>query len=170
VRRHGRNLTRLPQPAAPASVAMVHDTRFCEPSRGLFPMHLLYRFDEAGTYAVRLTAKNGPEVLYQSDWTDIQIEPFSERKREELLRSLEGKIGTTDVFFAIASLLSWPDEKALAVLLKAIPADTTRCRNYECLRLYFGKGALAGYDESLLRRQVPRERLLALCPPDGKCR
>jgi hypothetical protein len=170
VRRNGRNLTPLPQPAAPASVGIAHDTRFCEPSRGLFPLHLLYRFDEAGTYAVRLTARNGPEVLYQSDWTDVQIEPFSERKREELLRSLEAKIQTADVKFAIASLLSWPDEKALAVLLKAIPVNTTRCRNYECVRLFFGKAALAGFDESLLRGQVPRERLLVLCPPDGKCR
>ncbi len=170
VRLHGRSLTRMPQPPAPTTVAIVRDTRFCEPSNGIFPVHLLYRFDEAGMYAIRLTARNGPEVLYDSDWTDIQIEPFSERKREELLRSLEAKIGTREAIFAITSLLSWPDEKALAVLLKAIPADTARCRDDECLRVYFGKGALAGFDEGLLRRQVPRERLSALCPPDGKCR
>jgi hypothetical protein len=52
----------------------------------------LYRFEEPGTYAIRFTARKDGKILYQSDWTDIEIEPFSEEKREEWLRSLEAEL------------------------------------------------------------------------------
>lgn len=138
--------------------------------RGRLPLHLLYSFEEPGTYSVRFTATRNGEILYQSDWTDIEIEPFSEEKREEWLRSLEAKVSQKSVNDVVPSLLAWPDEKALAVLLKVIPADTSRCVNYDCVRLAFGKAALAGFDETLLRREIPPSRLIELCPPVGMCR
>ena len=64
----------------------------------------------------------------------------------------------------------WPDEKALAVLLKVIPANTTQCTNFDCIKLGFGRAALAWFDDALLRTQVSPERLLHLCPPEGKCK
>jgi len=41
------------------------------------PLHLKYRFDEPGTYQVRLSQYGGPRrvVLVQSDWTPIEIRP-----------------------------------------------------------------------------------------------
>ena len=104
--------------------------------------------------SVRFTARKNGEILYQSDWTDIEIEPFSEEKREEWLRSLEAKVNQRSVNDVVPSLLAWPDEKALAVLLKVIPADTSRCMNYDCVRLAFGRAALAGFDDALLRREI----------------
>ena len=70
----------------------------------------------------------------------------------------------------IPSLLAWPDGKALSVLLNVVPADTTQCVNYGCIRLAAGISALAWFDDALLRAQIPPDRLLQLCPPVGKCR
>ena len=109
-------------------------------------------------------------MIYETDWTDIEVEPFSEEKREQSLRVLEAKIHSSDVIFAISSLLAWPDERALTILLNAIPAETTRCRNDECARLGFGRSALAAFDDSLLRSHIAPGRLRALCPPEGNCR
>ena len=67
-------------------------------------------------------------------------------------------------------MLAWPDEKALAVLLKVIPSDAWGCMNWDCVRLAVGRAALAGFDETLLRREIPRERLIQLCPPSGQCK
>ncbi|MGD1095999.1 MAG: hypothetical protein ABSB35_28900 [Bryobacteraceae bacterium] len=64
----------------------------------------------------------------------------------------------------------WSAKKALAVLLKVIPADTSRCMNYDCVRLAFGRAALAGFDDALLRGEIPQARLLQLCPPGGTCK
>jgi hypothetical protein len=174
VRRNGRTLAPAsPARAQPPPDRAGDDTYSCESGR-LLPLHLLYRFDEPGTYSVRLTARKGSAVLYESDWTDIEIEPFSEAAREALLRSaqtrIEAGIPPSDVLRAMVSLLAWPDDKALALLLKAIPAVVTRCRNEECARLWFGKAALAAFDDVLLRARISRARLLELCPPDGTCR
>jgi len=174
VRRSGRSLAPMPQPSPPPNWAETSAERCDGPTvRSSLPLHLLYRFDEPGTYSVRLTAKKGDQFLYASEWTDILIEPFFEEKRNAWLESLESQIKMNSrsiVSDVIPSLLSWPDEKALAVLLKAIPANTTQCANFDCIKLFFGRAALSWFDDALLRRQVPPERLFRLCPPEGKCR
>ncbi|HEY1239733.1 MAG TPA: hypothetical protein VGF16_04210, partial [Bryobacteraceae bacterium] len=133
---------------------------------------LLYRFDQPGKYSVRFTVKKNGTVLYQSEWTDIEIEPFSQPKREEWLHSLEAKINEKSKNLAevVPSLLAWPDERALALLLRVIPADISQCTNYDCIRLAFGTAALAGFDDALLHRVIPADRLRQLCPPSGACR
>jgi hypothetical protein len=172
VRRNGRSLAPMPQPSSPPNWPGTSTERCDAPSgRSSLPLHLLYRFDEPATYSVRLTARNENQILYRSDWIDILIEPFSPEKRDAWLRSLEPEISSGGmVSYGIPSLLAWPDEKALAILLKAIPANTTRCRDFDCVRLFFGRAALSWFDDSLLRRQIPHERLLQLCPPEGNCR
>jgi hypothetical protein len=173
VRRNGKPLTPVPQPLPPANWAATSTEQCDGPNvRSSLPLHLLYRFDEPGTYSVRLMARKGDRVLYNSEWTDMAIEPFSEEKRDLWLQSLESPIkanSRSSVSDVIPSLLAWPDEKALAVLLKVIPANTTQCTNFDCVRLFFGRTALSWFDDALLRRQVPTERLLRLCPPEGKC-
>jgi hypothetical protein len=122
---------------------------------------------------VRFTAKDNGQILYRSEWTDIVVAPFSEEQREAWLRSLLSKTQMNSrsiVSDAIPSLLAWPDEKALGVLLKVIPANTTQCANFDCLKLVFGRAALAWFDDALLRTQVPPERLLRLCPSEGRCK
>ncbi len=172
VLRDDRALAPRPQPSLPPTWVVTGAKRpDCAAVRSSLPLHLLYRFDEPGTYSVRLTAKKEGEVLYRSEWTDILIGQPSEEKRDAWLDSLESKINSQDMLWdGIPSLLAWPDEKALAVLLKVIPADTTGCMNFGCLRLFTGRAALAWFDPALLRREIPPDRLMSLCPPDGDCR
>ncbi len=173
VRHNGRDLAPLPQPSPPDQ-AFGGSSDTCFPLlQGVLPLHLLYRFDEPGEYNIRLTARKGTEILYQSDWTPIRIDPFSERQRDEWLRSTEATVQANDVnavLDVVSSLLAWPDEKALAILLKLIPAETGACAGYGCTISMFSRTALAAFDPALLQREIPRERLRALCPPDGSCR
>ena len=171
VLRNGHPLAPIPQPSPPSTSAVAPADHCDGPTlRGRLPLHLLYRFEEPGTYSVRFTARKNGEILYQSDWTNIEIEPFSEEKREEWLRSLEATLSQRSVNDVVPSLLAWPDERALAVLSKVIPADTSRCMNFDCVRLAFGRAALAGFDGALLCREIPQGRLLQLCPPGGTCK
>lgn len=173
VRRNGQPLTPIPPPPESAGKAVGNPDvcdHFTNPGR--LPLHLLYRFDQPGTYSVRLTAKKNGAVLYQSEWTNIRIEPFSQQKRDEWLRSLEAKInqGSKNLDDVVPSLLAWPDERALALILKIIPAETSRCRDYDCVRLALGRATLAAFDDALLHRVIPVERLRQLCPPNGACK
>jgi hypothetical protein len=133
----------------------------------------LYRFDEPGTYSVRFTARKDGQVLYRSEWTDIDVGPSSEEDREAWLRSLDSEVNMNSrglVSDTIPSLLAWPDEKALAVLLRIFPANVTQCTNFDCIKLGFGRAALSWFDAALLRAEVPPERLLGLRPPEGDCK
>lgn len=166
VLREGRPLARLPQPPRPRSSGVSclgHD------GHGRFPLHLLYRFDEPGPYSVRLTMRKGTEVLCQSDWMTIRVEPFSEQTRAAWLRSMEARVSQHDLEYVVPSLLVLRDEKALTVLLKLIPENVSRCRDYDCVRLALGRNALAGFDDHLLRHVIPASRLRELCPPEGNC-
>jgi hypothetical protein len=69
-----------------------------------------------GQYSVRFRAKKGTEVLYQSDWTTITIEPYSQERRDQWVRSIEEAITQNNrmiVYDSLPSLLAWRDEKAL---------------------------------------------------------
>jgi hypothetical protein len=174
VRRNGGSLAPMPQPSSPPNREGTGAERCDGPTvRSSLPLHLLYRLDEPGTYSVRFTAKKEDQVLYRSEWTDIVVGAFSEEKRDAWLQSLDSEIKINSrsiVSDMIPSLLAWPDEKALAVLLKVFPANTTRCTNFDCIKLGFGRAALAWFDDALLRTHIPPERLLHLCPPEGKCK
>ena len=174
VRRNDRSLAPMPQPSPPPNWSGTSPEKCDGPNvRSSLPLHLLYGFDEPGTYSVRLTAKKGSQILYRSDWTNILIAPFSEEKRDVWFQSLDSEIKMNSrsiVSNVIPSILAWPDEKALAVLLRAIPANTTQCSNFDCIKLGFSRAALSWFDDALLRAQIPAERLLRLCPPEGKCK
>jgi hypothetical protein len=172
VRRNGAMLPPLPQPSAGANRAAPHGCDQRTFARSL-PLHLLYRFDQPGTYSVRFTARQDGHVLYRSGWTDVSVGPYSEEIRDRWLQSQAAAIQENRreiVTTVIPSLLAWPDAKALAVLLKGIPPDTTQCANFDCIRLTSGRAALAWFDDALLRAQLAPDRLLQLCPPAGKCR
>lgn len=145
----------------------------CDPlSSGALPLHLLYQFDQPGTYSVRFTFQKAGHILYQSDWTDIVVGAFSESQRNAWLESIKSELNTNNrsiVSEGIPSLLAWPDEKALTVLLRAIPPKNA-CTNFDCTKLAFGRAALSWFDDALLRTHVPPDRLRELCPPEGKCK
>jgi hypothetical protein len=172
VRRNGMLLPPVPQPVPGANRASPGgcDDRTLA---GSLPLHLLYRFDESGTYSVRFTATKSGQILYRSDWTDIAVAAYSEESRDAWLQSLASAIKGNSreiVTNVIPSLLAWPDGKALSVLLKVIPANTTHCTNFDCIKLFSSIAALAWFNDALLRAQIPQDRLLLLCPPVGKCR
>jgi hypothetical protein len=166
------NGTLLPPVAQPVPRANRAGSVGCDGS-GSLPLHLVYRFDEPGTYSVRFTATKEGKILYRSEWTDFAIAAYSEEGRDAWLRSLTPTIEGNSreiVSNVIPSLLAWPDAKALSVLLKIIPANTSQCTNYGCILLASSLAAVGWFDHALLRAQVPPARLRQLCPPVGSCR
>lgn len=170
VRHNDQLLRQLPTPVNPREISTSGKACVGPTLRSSLPLHLLYRFDEPGEYSVRLTAMNGTQIIYQTDWTNIQVGSFSDENRAEHLRALEARANLRSADDdVVPSLLAWPDEKALAVLLKVIP-EGPGCVNYDCVRAAAGRAGLAGFDPLLLRREIPDERLRRLCPPDGNCK
>ena len=145
------------------------------------PLHLLYHFDRPGVYSVRLArialsspdTANAPPV--QSDWTEIAVAPDSPSRRDEWLQAMAESVKSaapdTLVANLIPSLLAWPDDKALAVLLPLLtlprPASAAdRMGNAG----QFARYGLAAFPDDMLRRVFPPDQLLNLCPPGGRCR
>ncbi len=127
--------------------------------RSRLPLHLVYHFEEPGTYAVRLTDWNpGPRgtiggvVRCQSDWTNIEVKSADETRREAWLRAEAARVaGATPgelVGDIIPSLLAWPDEKALAILLPLR-------EHPDGLVSQFASQSLAGFDPGLLFLALP---------------
>jgi|GEM_PF-871830 len=128
--------------------------------RSRLPLHLVYRFDQPGVYSVRLTAAmRGASI--QSDWTDIDVKPFSEAQRDAWLQAEAARMSAATpgqlVGDIIPSLLAWPDEKALAILLRAVDHPDNLVRQ-------FARQSLSGFDPALLRRTISPERLSELGP------
>jgi hypothetical protein len=121
--------------------------------RGRLPLHLIYRFDEPGVYSVRYTARRDKGI--QSDWTDIVVEPYSAAQRAVWLEAEAAKATTASrgelVGDIIPSLLAWPDEAALSVLLTLVDNSDGLVRQY-------ARTSLALFDEAVQRRVIPLYR------------
>jgi hypothetical protein len=183
VRRNGQPLAQAPLPKTTiGQVVSVPARGGCraaaEPSA--LPLHLLYDFDEPGVYSVRFTATPlvGPisgTTICQSDWTDIAVEPYVGSKRDEWLQSMAEKVKSAppEALMAdvVPSLLAWPDDKALTVLLPlfALPRPASGSDPMGDAG-QFARYGLAAFSDDLLRRIIPPDRLLSYCPPDGRCR
>ena len=171
VTRGGILIAQTEQPPLPAGI----DIASCNDlSAGTsLPLHILYRFDATGTYSIRLSASKDGQVLYRSEWTDVVVGPSSNEQHAAWLGSLQSEIKINSwgiVSDTIPSLLASPDERTLAILLTAVPANTSQCSNFDCIKLGFSRAALAWFDDQLLRARIPPDRLLQLCGPEGKCR
>lgn len=126
------------------------------PSR--LPLHLLYHFDEPGTYSIRFTTwKYGadhhtPEIACQSDWTEIIVEPFTAAQRDAWLAQEAAKARTANpgqlIGDILPSLLAWPDEKALLVIRQILDNPN------QLVRL-FARQSLSAFDPELVRRMIP---------------
>jgi hypothetical protein len=92
VRRNGAMLkpVEVPRPGGIAG-SFIGPAVVAEP----LPLHLQYRFDEPGRYEIRyIGTRMEPDPLHgmrrvvveQSDWTGIEIEPFSDAQRAEWIR------------------------------------------------------------------------------------
>lgn len=86
------------------------------------PIHLIFRFDEAGTYQVRFTY-HAPGVsaprLYQSEWTWIQILPPQPQQRAAWLAEIRAHPPTDPAQLltdTLPNLLASPDDASLEIL------------------------------------------------------
>lgn len=121
--------------------------------RGRLPLHLIYRFDQPGVYSVRFTAGEGKDS--QSDWTEIVVEPYSAAQRTawlalEAVKARSASPGEL-VGDIIPSLLAWPDEQALSLLL-------TLMDNPDGLVRQFARMSLDLFDEEVQKRVIPTSR------------
>ncbi len=144
------------EPFAPfqASVGLGNSTVAPRDSpRDRLPLHLMYRFDQPGVYSVRYTARRDKDI--QSDWTDIVVEPYSEVRRAVWIASLAEQASTASpgelVGDIIPSLLAWPDDQALSVLLPLMDHP-------DGLVWQFARMSLSLFDEAVQRRVIPPSR------------
>jgi len=140
------------------------------------PLHLAYKIDSPGKYSIRLTGTHGSEMVVQSAWTDFELNPSSERMRDEWLRSVAQRASSAEwnelLRDVIPSLMAWPDAKALRVLLP-LYLEWLRPRglmNQQIHLAAFLRNSLGVFDDSLLRSVVPASSLAVICPPQGNCR
>jgi hypothetical protein len=121
--------------------------------RERLPLHLIYRFDEPGVYSVRYTAR--PDKGIQSDWTDIVVEPYSAAQHAVWLEAEAAKARTASagelVGDIIPSLLAWPDDAALSVLLTLVDNPDGLVRQYARMSLVL-------FHENVQRRVIPLYR------------
>ena len=142
-------------------------------SSARFPLHLAYRIDAAGTYSIRLTCTRDSQVVMQSAWTDIEVQPFSQPEKEIWLARMEERIksGPPSELLGdvVPSLLASPDESALRILLP-VYSDWLPRGNYTNGDIFIAsylRNSLAAFDPEMLRRILPAK---IVCPPDGTCR
>lgn len=135
------------------------------------PLHLQYRFDEPGVYEVRYTAyRNGwpwnREVVDQSEWTKIEIRPFSEAQRLEWLQKQKTSAPTDAVELLsdfLPSVLAYPDDPVLPILLDYVHHPDRLVQEYVIHSLgYYGEETIAEVIPDLIRRKGPTERLAYL--------
>ena len=121
------------------------------------PLHLVYAFDQPGTYEVRYTEtrfdpRTRKESLYQqSEWTRIEIQPSTAAQRAAWLAKLAAS-APSDLVELMAdylpSLLAVRDETVLRILARYLDSPD------QVLRMYAGY-ALNYFDPALLQRVVP---------------
>ena len=171
VRKHGKLIEPVPLPPFLRSSAVRSSNDCLVSGLNLLPLHLTYRFTEPGKYEVRLIATKNNEVLYESNWTDLTIEPIAEDKRDTWLRRQETeRVANGDAAgHLFIELLAWPDEKSLKIIVRLTPAESGPCRNTVCMMRMLGRVALAWFDDTLIERAIPAQQRLSLCPPAGHC-
>jgi hypothetical protein len=96
------------------------------PVHSRLPLHLLYHFDQPGTYEVRYLQLTGPlgmggqvQVRSRSPWTPINVLPAMPNGRTEWLNSLRRRAPSDPMDLltdALPSLLGFPDELSLDIL------------------------------------------------------
>jgi hypothetical protein len=137
-----------------------------------FPLHLAYHLEFAGTYSIRLTGTHDSKVVVQSAWTDIEVMPFSQSAKDELLRSVEAKIESASwqslVSDLVPSLLASPDEDALRILrpLYSKWLGPMNGSGWSYILVGYLQNSLAIFDDRLLQpfERVRKEMVLGLDP------
>lgn len=176
IRRNGQPLTAASKPECRAHKL---SARFFLSGSSRLPLHLIHPLDAPGTYEVRLS---GPLLtpdlakvarIGRSDWIQITVLPHSDADRDEWLHDIgekAAKIGGRQPGDLIASLLAWPDERALATLLRFLPPPIPSGWKFgfngpSLLIRCIAPDVLAAFPEAVIRKYVSDARLKELRGP-----
>jgi hypothetical protein len=141
--------------------------------RGRLPLHLQYRFDTAGKYGIRFIGTRrehgSGNVLQQvqvdeSDWTEIEILPYSENERIQWIQQQTAKMAASSpgelVGDIIPGLLAEPDQLALGAILPELYNPNELVRRFVAGTLTMFDSALATKElTSLIKDKGPTEEL-----------
>jgi hypothetical protein len=112
------------------SIALANKPEF----DGRFPLHLQYRFDQPGTYEVRLKREPfGGEVPPITSWTKIEILPADAAARRRWLEELSAHAPNTAADLLsdfLPSILGVPDDQSLRILLPYLYHPDRLVREY----------------------------------------
>jgi hypothetical protein len=139
------------------------------------PLHLQYRFDGPGQYEIRyVVTRREPApsrglrtvVVEQSDWTGIEIEPFSDAQRTEWIRERAREMpssGEQLIGKALPELLALPDAAALALVLPQFYHSEQSVRRYVTESLAIFNGAVVAKQLTpMIREKGPTEEIARL--------
>lgn len=130
--------------------------------RGRLPLHLRYRFDVPGIYEVRFIGIQTVQVD-ESDWTEIEILPYSDAEREKWIGERISKMPSSPgmlVGDAIPALLAVPDELALSAILPELYDRDDLVRRFTAASLpMFDSALVAKQLTALVRAKGPTEEI-----------
>jgi hypothetical protein len=139
------------------------------------PLHLQFRFDEAGKYEIRYigtrTELDPPRgmravVVEESDWTEIQVQPFPETRRREWIRERAREMPSAPeqlISKAIPELLALPDSAALSAVLPQLYHSDESVRRYVAASLAMFDGAVVAKQLTpMIREKGPTEEIARL--------
>ena len=148
------------------------------------PLHLVGQFDSPGAYEVRLTGPIlAPDMTKvarfgQSDWMLFTVEAYSDEERVAWLREIAenaDKPSGRHSAELIVSLLAWPDEKALATLIRFLPPPPTTpssrrvSGNFSHVMYCLAPKSLAAFPEAVVRILMSTERLKQIRDAAMRC-
>jgi hypothetical protein len=174
VRRNGVLLKPLEIPA-PRSVSIVGPLWGVASTDMPLPLHLQYRFDQAGKYEIRYigtqTEPDPPRgmrtvMTEESAWTEIEVQPFAEARRAEWIRERTGEMPSSPeqlISKAIPELLAMPDAAALSAILPELYHSDEAVRRYVAASLAMFDGAtVAKQLTPMVREKGPTEEIARL--------
>jgi len=147
--------------------------------RGRLPLHLQYRFDVPGRYEIRFVGTRlEPDLqrrirsvpVDESDWTEMEILPYSAAQRRQWIREQVSKMPSSPGLLmgdVIPGLLALPDELALSAVLPQLYHPDDGVRRYAVASLtMFDSALLARALPPLIREKGPTEEIARLL--DGR--
>ncbi|HVV44757.1 MAG TPA: hypothetical protein VHC72_06115, partial [Bryobacteraceae bacterium] len=174
VRRNGALLTPVKIPPPPGGVGGSFLSGVTLTDMPL-PLHLQYRFDQPGKYEVRYIGTrmepDPPHGLRKvttdvSDWTEIEVQPYSEAQRTEWIRERAGQMPSSPeelISKAIPELLAMPDGAALAAILPELYHPDESVRRYVAASLgMFDSAVVAKQLTPMVREKGPTEEISGL--------
>jgi len=110
------------------------------------PLHLLYRFDEPGTYEVRFTSRNmefgvaASKILFQSEWIPIEVLPANHYQRAQWLGDVRSKhpMDSSELLAdVLPSVLGLPDQASLEIVKSYLDHPDENVRRFAQNGLYY---------------------------------